>query len=154
MADIERALGGDSLIARDWAERALKAPRDAQWSCGACSRPHGDWSPVCAACGAFDTLSWQSGDRGTVEPVVPGDSISTYARAAENAGALYRNTVKKAPGKPAPSPTSSDVNTTPSLNPDDKIVFATPRAPDDPGPEAEDYTQVGDDKRRKGSGLW
>lgn len=154
MADIERALGGDSLIARDWAERALKAPRDAQWTCGSCSRPHGDWSPVCVACGAFDTLSWQSGDRGTVEPVAPGDSISTYARAAENAGALYRNTVKRAPGKPAPSTTSSDFNATPSLNPDDKIVFATPRAPDDPGPEAEDYTQVGDDKRRKGSGLW
>jgi hypothetical protein len=86
--------------------------------------------------------------------MVPGDSISTYARAAENAGPLYRNTVKRAPGRPTSSSTPSEFNTTASPNADDKIVFATPRAPDDPGPEAEDYTQVGDDKRRKGSGLW
>ena len=154
MADIERALGGDSLIAKEWAERALKAPRDAQWACAACTRPHGDWSPVCSSCGAFDALAWQSGDRGTVDAMLPGDSISTYAQAAENAAPLYRNTVKKAAGRQPQPSTPSDFVKDASPDPREHIVFGTPRAPDDPGPEAEDYTLSGDDKRRKRSGEW
>lgn len=154
MADIERALGGDSLIARDWATRALKAPRDAQWVCSGCARTHNDWSPICAACSAFDTLAWQSGARGTVETMAPSDSVSAYAQATESAASLYRDTVKKADGKHAPRSSSPEPMRDVSPDADDTIIFAPQRAPDDPGPDAEDYTLSGDDKRRKRSGVW
>ncbi|MEQ1753879.1 MAG: heme biosynthesis HemY N-terminal domain-containing protein [Micropepsaceae bacterium] len=154
MADIERALGGDSLIAKDWATRALKAPRDAQWTCASCSRPHNDWAAICSSCSGFDTMSWQSGDRGTIDPALGSDSVSAYAEASENAASLYRDTVKKGANRPSPATTTSGQVREASPGGADNVVFAAPRAPDDPGPEAEDYTQSGDDKRRKRSGEW
>lgn len=154
MADIERSLGGDSLIARDWSTRALKAQRDAQWTCASCTRPHNDWAPICTSCGAFDTLGWQSGERGTLEPMHLTDSVSAYAEATENAASLYRDTVKKAEPKPGNRPAGSDAMRDVSPDDNDTILFSTPRAPDDPGPDAEDYTLSGDDKRRKRSGEW
>ena len=154
MADIERALGRESLIAKDWANRALRAPRDAQWTCASCSRAHNEWAASCAACGGFDTLSWQSAERGTPEPNDNADSITTYVQAVENAAPLYRDTVKKTSVKSPHASTTSESERSTSPNASDNIIYATPRAPDDPGPEAEDYTQGGDDKRRKRSGVW
>ncbi len=152
MADIERTLGGDSLVARDWATRALRAPRDAQWVCASCARPHNDWSPVCAACNAFDTLAWQSSARGVVDTMPLSDSVQAYAQATENAASLYRDTVKT--GRKTTGSTSHETSREVSPDADDAIIFAPPRAPDDPGPDAEDYTLSGDDKRRKRSGVW
>lgn len=154
MADIERALGGDSLIARDWATRALRAPRDAQWTCSSCMRAHNDWTAICTSCGAFDTLGWQSGARGTLETMTASDSVSAYAEATENAASLYRDTVKKGEAKPASRTSLGDAIRDVSESAPDTIIFAPPRAPDDPGPDAEDYTLSGDDKRRKRSGVW
>jgi hypothetical protein len=34
------------------------------------------------------------------------------------------------------------------------MMPSAPRAPDDPGPEAEDYTLGGGEKKRKRRGLW
>lgn len=154
MADIERALGGESLAAKDWANRALRAPRDAQWTCASCSRAHNEWSASCSSCGGFDTLAWQSAERGTPEPSYHSDSVSTYTQAVENAAPLYRDTVKMAAARAQSTTTSSEPERSTSPDATDNIIFATPRAPDDPGPEAEDYTQGGDDKRRKRSGVW
>jgi HemY protein len=154
MADIERALGGESLAARDWAARALRAPRDAQWTCSSCARSHNSWGAVCSACNSFDTMGWQSGTRGTLEPMHQDDSVSAYAQATENAASLYRDTVKHGDHRPPSRPTPSEPLRDISPDLDDAVIFAPARAPDDPGPDAEDYTQGGDDRRRKGSGLW
>lgn len=151
MSEIERGLGGESIIARDWSTRALKAPHDAMWSCQACLRTQNEWSATCHACSAFDTLSWQSGNNPTDEKSVD-DSIATYAAAAGAAAPLYRHSVKNqaaqardpGTGKAEYSPTSRD----------DAMMPAAPRAPDDPGPEAEDYTRSEDDRKRKGRALW
>ena len=150
MSEVERGLGGDSLIAGDWATRALKAPRDAQWACGACLRTQNEWAAVCSSCDGFDTLSWQSGTAPGAgsEPVT--DSVSVYAEVVENAAPLYRNTVKRDPAVPS-TPVRPEYSPTPS---DGNVVYGTSGIPDDPGPDAEDYTQSGDDKRRKRSGIW
>jgi HemY protein len=152
MADIERGFGGDSLIAREWATRAMRAPRDAQWLCSACARTHNEWSPTCSACGGFDTLCWLSGSRGAVETLTPIEAAKAYEEATESATALYRDAVKAEDVRPpvrsaAPEPPREAVRDV-SPEPEPRIVFA----PDDPGPDADDYALTGDDRRR--SGTW
>src|SRR6185295_17602855 len=160
MADIERGYGGDGLIAREWASRAMRAPRDAQWLCSACARSHNEWSAACSACGAFDTLSWQSGPRhAPVETMQPAESANAYADAASESAALYRDTVKADDIRPPPRPAPTDVaradaprpTTIRDISPlsDSEDVIYAPRAPDDPGPDADDYALGGDDSRRR-----
>ena len=153
MSEIERGLAGESMIARDWATRALKAPHDATWACEACLRTQNEWSATCNACGAFDTLTWQSGAPET-DSRPAADSITAYASAVGNAAPLYRNTVKAEPGQPpqgrAPRDRAAEYSPMPG---DDAMMPTAPRAPDDPGPEAEDYT-LGGDKKQKRRGLW
>jgi hypothetical protein len=76
--------------------------------------------------------------------------VSVYAEVVENAAPLYRNTVKRDPAMP-PASAKPEYSPTP---PDANVVYGTSGIPDDPGPDAEDYTQSGDDKRRKRSGIW
>jgi len=153
MADIERGFGGDGLVAREWASRAMRAPRDAQWICSACARAQNEWSPVCGACGGFDTLSWQSGTRGAVETLSPVDAARAYAESVESSASLYKDAVKQDDIQPptrAPQ-TEPMRNVSPALEEDP----AFPRgAPDDPGPGGEDYTLSDDDRRRRRSGSW
>ena len=60
MAAIERGEGSDDSVVRGYLARALTAPRGPQWVCDNCGTVHGEWVPVCAQCGSFDTLSWKS----------------------------------------------------------------------------------------------
>jgi len=164
MADIERSYGGDGLIAREWASRAMRAPRDAQWLCTACARAHNEWQASCSACGAFDTLAWQSGPRPvSVETMSPAESAKAYAESTD-ASALYRDAVKAEDMRPpatevtreARHPYAPSHDTAREVAPvraDDAPY--TPRAPDDPGPDADDYALSGDDAaRRRRSGSW
>ena len=57
MADIATQRG-DTANARLWADRALRAPRDDAWRCGACEHEAAGWGATCGHCGAFDTLIW------------------------------------------------------------------------------------------------
>lgn len=154
MADIERGFGGDGLIAREWATRAMRAPRDAQWLCSACARTHNEWSATCSACGGFDTLSWQSGSRGAVETMSPVEAAKAYEESTESSTALYRDAVKpddiRPPSRSVPAETMRDV----SPAQEEHVVFTPPLAPDDPGPDADDYALSGDDSRRRRSGSW
>ncbi len=154
MSEIERGLAGESMLARDWATRALKAPQDATWACDACLRTQNEWAATCNACGAFDTLTWQSGATDAeIRPAA--DSITTYTTAVGNAAPLYRHTVKAQPGHPQPPCGPQDSRAEYSPMPDgDAMMPSAPRAPDDPGPEAEDYTLGGGEKKRKRRGLW
>lgn len=153
MADVEQGFGSEeSLAAREWTVRAQRAPRDAHWACSACARTHADWSATCVSCGAFDTLAWQSGSRGLVETMSPSETAAAYPGASENPSVLYRDALKaeeiRAPARGA-SDTMRDV--TPTR--DEPIFYGPPRAPDDPGPDADDDWLGGDAGRRK-SGTW
>ena len=154
MSEIERGLGGDSMLARDWATRALKAPHDATYACDACLRTQNEWSPTCNACGAFDTLTWQSGAT-EHEARPPSDSITAYATVVGSAAPLYRHTVKPQQGQPGPARDNGHPQGEYSPNArDDAMMGPPPRAPDDPGPEAEDFTLGGGDRKRKRLRLW
>ena len=58
MAAIERGEGADDAVVRGWLTRALSVPRGPQWVCENCHAIHGEWTPICGNCGAFDTLGW------------------------------------------------------------------------------------------------
>jgi HemY protein len=152
MADIERGFGGDGLIAREWASRAMRAPRDAHWSCSACARTHNEWSAACSACNGFDTLSWQSGPRGAIETLTPAEAARAFVDSAESGAALYRDAVKPDDIR-QPSRTRETEPPMRTVVPDDTVLFPA-GAPDDPGPDGEDYTLSDDDAHRKRRGAW
>jgi HemY protein len=153
MADIERGFGGDGIVAREWAARAMRAPRDAQWVCAACARAHNEWSPTCSACGGFDTLSWQSGSRGAMEALSPAESASAYAQSVESNTSLYRDAVKQDDIQPPVRATTAETMRTVSPVAEDDLMFPH-GAPDDPGPGGDDFTRSDDDGRRRRSGSW
>ena len=66
MAAVERGEGGDDHVVRAWLARALTAPRGPAWVCDKCQNIHGQWSPTCDNCGAFDSLTWREPPRGEV----------------------------------------------------------------------------------------
>lgn len=153
MADVEQGFGSEeSLAAREWTTRAQRAPRDAHWSCSACARTHADWTATCVSCGAFDTLSWQSGSRGAVETMSPTESAAAYPGSAENPNVLYRDALKAEDIRP-PARTASDTMRDVSPAAREPIFQGPPGAPDDPGPDADDDWLGGDTGRRK-SGTW
>lgn len=152
MADIERGFGGsDGLVAREWALRATRAPRDAHWSCSACARTHNEWSATCSACGGFDTLSWHSGSRGAVETMTPREVAAAYVDATDNGTALYRDAVKQDDIR-QPVRARETEPAMRNVTPDDTVAFP-PSAPDDPGPDGDDFALGGDD-RGKRRGAW
>ena len=57
-AAIERGEGASDAVVRGWLARALTAPRGPQWVCDNCKTIHGEWTPICSNCEAFDTLAW------------------------------------------------------------------------------------------------
>jgi HemY protein len=152
MADIERGFGGaDGMATREWALRASRAPRDAYWSCSACARTHNTWGPTCSACNGFDTLSWQSGSRGAVEAMTPREVAEAFVDATDNGTALYRDAVKQDDIRPPVRARDAEPAMR-HITPDDTLAFPA-GAPDDPGPDGEDYT-MSDDDRRKRRGAW
>ncbi|PRX37194.1 HemY protein [Meinhardsimonia xiamenensis] len=66
MAAIERGSGAPESVVRGWLARAVTAPRGPQWVCDNCQAVHAEWAPVCASCGAFDTLSWRTPPEGAM----------------------------------------------------------------------------------------
>ena len=64
MAAVERGEGSDEAVVRGWLARALTAPRGPQWCCDTCQAIHAQWTPVCANCAGFDTLSWREPPEG------------------------------------------------------------------------------------------
>jgi len=96
MAAIDRGQGADDDAVRGWLTKAVTASRGEQWVCDKCNHVHGDWRPVCAECGAFDTLSWTVPSEGEVKmhggaemlpllvgkPQMPGEVVEPVAPAA------------------------------------------------------------------------
>ena len=60
LARLERREHSDERAAASWLTKASEAAPDPTWLCRACGGAHHSWHPVCASCGSFDTLEWQS----------------------------------------------------------------------------------------------
>ncbi|WP_298499979.1 heme biosynthesis HemY N-terminal domain-containing protein [uncultured Maritimibacter sp.] len=67
LAAAERGMGSPDAEVRAILARAVTAPRGFQWVCDKCHQVHGDWTPVCINCAAFDTLSWKEPDERAVK---------------------------------------------------------------------------------------
>lgn len=136
MAEISQGQGHPQDT-RFWLERAVRAPREPQWSCDNCHSPAPAWAPVCATCGAFDALSWQVRSetlRGEAVPLPPPSppalAIPPDTRSSPSASP------DPAPAVPAGAPKSTAEH---------DVVFI-PRVPDDPGP-------VEESDERRGTGT-
>ena len=60
LARLERRERGDERAATAWLTKAADAAPDPSWLCRICGGAHEEWQPVCASCGSFDSLEWQS----------------------------------------------------------------------------------------------
>ncbi len=58
LARLERHETGDEREASSWLARAVAAPSDPVWLCGACGCSYEYWEARCASCGAFDKMIW------------------------------------------------------------------------------------------------
>ncbi len=75
MAAIERGEGGSEPVVRGWLAKALSASRGPQWVCDVCGTIHGEWTPVCSHCEAFDRLSWKESQSGGSVSALPSDML-------------------------------------------------------------------------------
>ncbi|MDD5585486.1 MAG: heme biosynthesis HemY N-terminal domain-containing protein [Alphaproteobacteria bacterium] len=60
LAKLERRESGDERAAAQWLMKAAEALPDPRWLCTACGGGHDDWQVLCAHCGAFNSLEWQT----------------------------------------------------------------------------------------------
>jgi HemY protein len=86
MAALEEAENGDTAAARAWYASAGEAEPDPGWVCGECGAVADDWSAVCANCGAFDELSWDTPPRVSALPAGDGVEIAGSAITSLDAG--------------------------------------------------------------------
>lgn len=83
-AELEEAETGDMTRARELWRRAAEATPDPVWLCARCGAPAAEWTLMCAACGAVDSLAWR------LPPVAaapePPARLSSPARQIESQG--------------------------------------------------------------------
>ncbi|WP_375687970.1 heme biosynthesis protein HemY [Pseudooceanicola sp. LIPI14-2-Ac024] len=75
MAAIDRGEGKPDAVVRGWLARAVTASRGPQWTCDNCGQVHGEWTPVCVNCAAFDTLTWRTPPQGEVTNVMSSSTL-------------------------------------------------------------------------------
>jgi HemY protein len=131
MAEIEQGERHDASAAHAWLERAVRAPRDAEWRCSSCGWTSTDWQAVCGHCSAFDTLSWSAPATGRLEAysAMPFDDDLQFDDDVLDANVQSQEGVVHAEQEP-PQPSGRD---------DEGSFVTLPRAPDDPGPDGEDF---------------
>jgi HemY protein len=138
MAEIEQRESGDEGRAREWMARALRAPRDPEWTADGFVSDR--WMPVSPVSGRLDAFQWKvplaelGAPRDTIEdletiPERPPTAVAPPA-AAELPQASETPAVP-APSKP-PMAASGSAATPPKVEP----VIPLLHVPDDPGPEA------------------
>jgi len=132
MAAIERGQGADDEAVRGWLAKAVVAPRGPQWVCDKCHTVHGDWTPVCTNCGAFDTLSWKVPAEGEVK--MPGGAEMLPLIVGKPAEAA-----KPAPEVLPPEPTPVEVPAEPAPVVDQPVAPPRPDYVDESDGSAPDY---------------
>ncbi len=140
MAELEAAEHEDVGKAREWAARALRAPRDPAWICD--GRVFDGWGPLSPLTGKLDAFVWAVPPGVSATPVLEHEAervrtaiaairekeearreiahTAEVERLAAESAAAALPPAPEAPAAPAPSP-----------------VVALPPLPDDPGPATE-----------------
>ncbi len=59
LAELETAEANNAAAARDWLERAERAPAEPAWVCDRCGTVAPVWSALCGHCSAFASLEWR-----------------------------------------------------------------------------------------------
>ena len=81
LAKLERRETGDERAATQWLMKATEAVPDPRWLCSSCGGALDDWRALCAHCGAFNSLEWQTPGIGR-----NGGTKALRARALDMAG--------------------------------------------------------------------
>ncbi len=83
MAAIERGEGASDAVVQGWLAKALSAPRGPQWVCENCNTISAAWTPICPACGSFDTLVWKTPDTPEIAAATGGHMLPLIIGALE-----------------------------------------------------------------------
>ncbi|GAB5467652.1 MAG: heme biosynthesis protein HemY [Rhodospirillales bacterium] len=140
LARLAQAEHGDAAAARSWLETAAGRPAAPSWSCGMCRHEAQDWSPRCPACGAFDSLVWQTGrplpDSGlALSPAQPDPEAEAQSPFAPVIATEAKGGVDKRSATPAESETAE--STPPeSPSPQPAPPPAAEKPPESPVPVA------------------
>ena len=144
MAEIEQRESGDEGRAREWMARALRAPRDPEWSADGYVSDR--WMPVSPVSGRLDAFQWkvplaELGDaREVIEggdweadrpPVIVAPKPESPARSEEPAAPI-------APVAESPRPTVALTAASPrppKIAPKVEAIIPLLHVPDDPGPD-------------------
>ena len=86
MAEIEEGQSGDKGKARDWLNRAVRAPRDPVWTADGITAD--EWEPLSPVTGKLDAFEWR----------VPTSAVAT--RTGANTPALPEGAPPPAPAEP------------------------------------------------------
>jgi HemY protein len=149
MAEIEQRESGDEGRAREWMARALRAPRDPEWTADGYVSDR--WMPVSPVSGRLDAFQWKVplSELGDARETIDAAELAELAKPVELAKPPVIASIEPAPAQPAPiAPTPPVV-----ARPDETIRTAEPvlsppppvprveavipliHVPDDPGPE-------------------
>lgn len=157
MAELEASETGDVGRAREWAARAVRAPRDPAWIADGQVSEH--WAAVSPVTGKLDAYVWETPPGVTATPVL--DYEAERLRAA--IAAISLPAPPAAPETPASEETNftarsassdQDKGSPPSTPPASEVkpasVVAMPPLPDDPGPPRADAEEI---ETRRVAGL-
>ena len=91
MAEIEQGESRNAVAARNWLDRAARAPCDSGWRCQTCGLSATAWQSVCSECGGFDTLVWAApasniAEGSSAENVAEHPAIGLYTRSSDDPG--------------------------------------------------------------------
>lgn len=139
MAELEASENGDVGKAREWAARALRAPRDPAWIADGVVSEH--WAPVSPVTGKLDAYVWEVPPGVTATPLIeheaerlraaiaavppPKPAIVPVPEAAKRTEAVATPAAEVKP-EAAPAPVRAEPKGAP--------IVAMPPLPDDPGP--------------------
>ncbi|WP_018183019.1 heme biosynthesis protein HemY [Kaistia granuli] len=148
MAEIEEGPDGNRGHVREWLSRALRAPRDPQWTADGYVFPA--WAPISPISGRLDAFEWRTptaaladDQRPAIDLVVADDVIAPEPRVidatpaqAERAAEAARESRTSAPQAPRPAaPEASPPPPPPTKNGGPEKPVVVPPIPDDPGIE-------------------
>lgn len=129
MAELAEKERGDTQAAHHWLSRAVKAQRDACWTCGHCGWSGSEWIAICPNCSAFDSLTWSTPAADVLEKLAPEFPADEWIEPLVEEPVIHpiqEVIIEAGPPTPrvaAPEPSYAHES------------IALPRPPDDPGPE-------------------
>jgi HemY protein len=131
MARLERAERNDEGRAREWMARALNAPPDPQWTADGYVSDR--WLPVSPVSGRIDAFVWRVPLTGAIAaPIIEPELASAVTAAPPPREQNAVMHAERVAGRSAPPP----VKTEP--------VIPLVHAPDDPGPEGTEQSEIPD----------